>query len=267
MGRGEAERVGVLESKRNATRYRIMVELTARQPAVSQSEIADAIGVTSQAVSDYLQDLVAADYVHKPGRARYEVSKEGVDWLISQTAALREYTRFVSEEVVDQVDTVAAIAQADIREGQPVTLSMDEGTLHASPGGTGAHTAVSVTAAEAGAAVGVTDFRGMLEYDYGEVTILSIPTVTEGRLGPQNVAKWRQLVDRQDLLAVVGVEALATAAAIDREPDIRFGTAHAVAEAAARGVDVAVFATTSDQSTIVDRLREQSIGYEVVESG
>ncbi len=33
----------VLDSKRDATRYQVLVEIAARQPAVSQSEIADAI--------------------------------------------------------------------------------------------------------------------------------------------------------------------------------------------------------------------------------
>jgi len=41
----------VLANKRNATGYRILVEVTERQPAVNQSEIADAVGVTSQAAS------------------------------------------------------------------------------------------------------------------------------------------------------------------------------------------------------------------------
>ena len=74
----------VLASKRDATRYQILVEIAERQPAVSQQEIADAIGITSQAVSNYLQELVENDHVEKLGRGRYEVTKEGVDWLISQ---------------------------------------------------------------------------------------------------------------------------------------------------------------------------------------
>ena len=87
---------GVLQSKRNATRYGILVEIADRQPAVNQQEIADAIDVTPQAVSDYLKGLIEEGYVEKHGRGRYEVTKEGVDWLISQTDALRGLIEHVS---------------------------------------------------------------------------------------------------------------------------------------------------------------------------
>ena len=41
-----AANAGVLRSKRNATRYEILVGIAERQPAVSQQEIAEAIDVS-----------------------------------------------------------------------------------------------------------------------------------------------------------------------------------------------------------------------------
>ena len=84
----DAGEAAVLRSKRNATRYRILTGIAERQPAVSQREVADAIGVTSQAVSDYLKDLIEEGYVEKHGRGRYEVTNEGVDWLLTRTDEL-----------------------------------------------------------------------------------------------------------------------------------------------------------------------------------
>jgi len=103
----------VLDSKRDATRYQVLVEIAARQPAVSQSEIADAIGVTSQAVSDYVRDLVQEGYADKQGRGRYEVTKEGVDWLISRTDDLETYLDRVSSDVLGSVEVDAAVATDD----------------------------------------------------------------------------------------------------------------------------------------------------------
>jgi len=114
----------VLDSKRDATRYQVLVEIAARQPAVSQTEIAEAIGVTSQAVSDYVRDLVEHEYVEKEGRGRYTVTKEGVDWLISRTDSLEAYLNRVSSDVLGSVDVDAAIAMDDIAEGSDVGLLM-----------------------------------------------------------------------------------------------------------------------------------------------
>jgi len=123
----------VLDSKRDATRYQVLVEIAARQPAVSQTEIAEAIGVTSQAVSDYVRDLVEHEYVEKEGRGRYTVTKEGVDWLISRTDSLEAYLNRVSSDVLGSVDVDAAIAMDDIAEGSDVGLLMRNGVLHANP--------------------------------------------------------------------------------------------------------------------------------------
>jgi len=168
----------VLDSKRDATRYQVLVEIAARQPAVSQTEIAEAIGVTSQAVSDYVRDLVEHEYVEKEGRGRYTVTKEGVDWLISRTDSLEAYLNRVSSDVLGSVDVDAAIAMDDIAEGSDVGLLMRNGVLHANPAG-GTATAVTVTAAAAGEAVGVADFEGVVDYETGYVTVLPVPAVTD----------------------------------------------------------------------------------------
>ncbi|MEF8826296.1 MAG: MarR family transcriptional regulator [Halapricum sp.] len=262
----EEDGAGVLESKRNATRYQILVGIAERQPAVSQQEIADDIGVTAQAVSDYLQELVEQGYVTKHGRGRYEVTKEGVDWLISQTAALQDFLDHVSEDVIGQVEVETAIASTDVSEGQTVTLTMQDGVLHARDGETGNATAVAVTDATAGEDVGITNFEGVVDYDLGTVTIVSIPHVRNGgsrEVDPEIVG---DVADEHDLVATAGTEALATARAADLDPAIRFGTPEAVQEAATKGLDVLLLATTTELSRHTDRLRENNVSYEVLDA-
>jgi putative transcriptional regulator len=261
---GEAS---ALRSKRNATRYQILVEIAERQPAVSQQEVAGAIGITAQAVSDYLQDLVEDGYVDKQGRGRYEVTKEGVDWLISQTEALEEYVVHVSEDVIGQVDVEAALATAPIEEGQKVSLTMRDGVLRATPGEAGTTTAVAVTGADADEDVGVTDVEGVIDYDLGTVTVVSVPPVQDGGSSAVDTGDLRERADGFDLLAVSGTEALVALEAADLDPDVRFGSAEAVREAATKGLDVLLVATTGDLPRHTGSLREQNISYQVVEAG
>lgn len=260
-------RVGsdVLRSKRDATRYQILAEIAERQPAVNQQEIADAVGISAQAVSEYLRDLVDEGYVEKHGRGRYEVTKSGVDWLISQTDALQSFIDRVAEDIIERVEVDTAIATANIEGGQSVSLHMRDGVLRATPGKVGSTTAVAVTDAEANQDVGVTEFDGMLEYDLGSVTVVSIPRVQNGggrSVDTDYVATW---AEEHDLVAVAGNEALVTASAARLDPDIRFGTDQAVAEATAKGLDVLALIVESEVSVQTDTLRERNVNYEVVD--
>ena len=257
---------GVLRNKRDATRYQILVRIAERQPAVSQQEVADAIGVTSQAVSDYLQGLVDEGYVRKHGRGRYEVTKEGVDWLITRTDELREFTDHVSEDVIGQVEIDTALATTDIAEGQEVSISMYEGVLRAAAGPGGTVTAVAVTDANAGQDVGVTNFEGVLEYDLGQVTVLAVPLVQDGGSRAVDVDAVHEAAADHDLLGVAGTEALALARRADRTPDIRFGTPLAVQEASMKGLDVLLLAATSEVATHTNKLVAENISYEVVDA-
>ncbi|WP_435197359.1 MarR family transcriptional regulator [Natronomonas sp. EA1] len=262
----EADEFGVLRSKRNATRYQILVQIAERQPAVNQQEIADAIGITSQAVSEYLRELADQEYVTKHGRGRYEVTKAGIDWLISQTDELRTFVRHVSEDVIGQVDVETAIATTDISEGETVSLSMQDGALRAMAGGAGRATAVAVTSASVGRDVGITNFDGLVEYELGTVTILSLPRVQDGGSATVTTDTLVERAAANDLTAVAGNEALAAVTAAGLDPDIRFGSATAVKEAATKGLDVLLVAADDELAPHTDALREGNISYVVVDT-
>lgn len=256
----------ILQSKKDATRYQILVQIADHQPAISQAEIGETLGITAQSVSEYLRDLVEKQQVNKLGRGRYEITTEGVDWLISQTGELKDFIQYVSEEVIEQVEIETAIAVEDISEGQTVSLSMQNGTLHATPGATGSSTAIAVSDAKENRDVGVTDFQGLLDFELGQVTIVMVPSIQKGGSSALDSAVIDEEAESHDLLAVAGTEALAAARAADLDPDIRFGTPAAVQEAALKGLDVLLISVTEASSKHTDRLRDHDIPFEVIEA-
>jgi putative transcriptional regulator len=254
--------VDVLADKRSATRFRVLAAIAEHQPAVSQGEIADAVGITSQAVSEYVGDLREDGYVTKGGRSRYRVTKEGVDWLFQAADGVRRFADHVTEDVLGSVREDAAVAEAAVAEGETVTLSMVDGLLHATPGTTGPATGVATTDAAPGEAVGVTDFEGVIDLDPGRVTVLQVPPVGSADRGVDAGALATACSDA-DVVTAAGVEAVV---ALDRAGvavDTAFAAGEVVAAAASRGLDAVAVAGTGEVSRVTDALRDATVDHEV----
>ncbi|MFQ3293207.1 MAG: putative transcriptional regulator [Halobacteriales archaeon] len=258
--------VDVLENKRVATRYRILVEIADNQPAVSQGEIADAVGVTSQAVSEYIRELVEDDLVEKEGRSRYRVTKEGVDWLFRASADLERFVDHVSEDVLGSVQEDAAIATASIDEGETVTLKVESGLLRATPGDVGPATGVATMDARPEEDVGVTGFEGVIDLEPGLVTVRQVPPVRSGGSREGNLDALVETCEAADLVTADGVEAIVTLRKIGAEPDETFAPGAVAADAANRGLNVVVVTTTDDVGRVTDELRDAGVAYEVENS-
>jgi putative transcriptional regulator len=121
----------ILQSKNLATKFQIMVEIAAHQPNIQQKDIALRLDITSQAVSEYIRELIRDGWLNSDGRSRYKVTKEGVDWILQMSRQLHSYAWFVSKAVAD-ISTTTAIADSDLSVGQPASLYMKDGLLFAS---------------------------------------------------------------------------------------------------------------------------------------
>jgi putative transcriptional regulator len=253
----------VLESQRTATRFRILVAIASRQPAVSQGEIADTVGVTSQAVSEYIRELVDDGHVEKEARGRYRVTKEGVDWLFGAAESMRRLADHVTGDVLGGVNEDAAIASAAIEAGETVSLSLRDGLLHAEPGDDGAATGVATTDAAAGDVVSVTDFAGVIDIDPGEVRVVQVPSTRSGGVGDPAAIATR--ATDADLRVAAGVEAITALQATDTEYATHFAPGEVAADAAGRGLDVVVVATTDELGRVTDALRDAGVSYEVTD--
>jgi putative transcriptional regulator len=250
----------VLDDKRDATRFRILAEIAERQPAVSQGEIADSVGVTAQAVSEYIRELDGEDLVSKEGRSRYRVTEEGVDWLLRSAADLQRFVDHVTDDVLGSVGEDAAIAIDAIEEDERVSLSLADGLLRASPGDAGPATGVATGAAGSDEVVGVTGFEGVIDLDPGTVTVQQVPPVRSGEASsPEALAT---ACEDADLVAAAGIEAVVALRKIDITP-VRFAAGAVAADAAGRGLNCVVVVTSDRVGEVTDALRDAGVAYEV----
>ena len=268
-GSPDGSMVDVLANKRAATRFRVLVEIAERQPAVSQGEIAEAVGVTSQAVSEYIRDLVEDGLVEKQGRSRYRVTTEGVDWTLQAAADVRRFAEHVTDDVLGSVQEDAAVAVDAITEGDTVSLSMREGLQHATPledgdgAETGAATGVATTDAAAGEVVGVTGFEGVIDLDPGEVRVLQVPSIRSGRPDDDRLDDLADACEDADLVVASGVEAVGALRSVGVDPATYFAAGEVAADAASRGLSVVVVAMADGVGRVTDALRDTGVSYEV----
>lgn len=255
--------VDVLDTKRAATRFRILVEIAERQPAVSQGEIAEAVGVTNQAVSEYIRELVDDGYVEMEARSRYRATKQGVDWLFRSATDVKRYADHVTEDVLGGLREDAAIAMDDLESDQRVSLHVEDGLLRADPDTNGPATGRTTGSAAASQDVGVTGFEGVIDLDPGRVEVVQIPAIRSGGSAAVDRDTLREVCDAVDLVVCAGVEAVVSVQRAGIEPATWFAAGAVAADAANRGVDVAVVTTTDRVGGVTDDLSDASVSYAV----
>jgi len=254
-----------LTSKSEITRFRVLVEVAENQPAVSQAEIADAIGLTPQAVSEYISGLADEGLVDKRGRGRYRITKEGADVVLSRAEELESFVEHVTDEVVGRVYVDTAVSEGDVTEGDEVSLRMRDGLLHAAPSEEPEPPrARAVTDAAEGEDVGVAEFDGIIELDRGTVDVLRVPSVEDGGGAAVDAESLASEVDGP--VFAVGTEAVVALREAGVEPR-RFGVARAAVEASRNGVSSTVVAVEGRVGAVTDELGSEGVGYDVSDAG
>jgi putative transcriptional regulator len=257
--------VDVLQSKRDSSRFQILVEIAANQPNVRQKEVADRLGVTPQAISEYIKDLVAEGLVISDGRMRYRITKEGVEWLLESAAELKRYARYVMEEIISHVSVWGAIADEDLEEGETVSLEMRDGLLYASRREDGGATGVTIADARTGEDVGVSNLKGLISLKEGTITVCKVPRVQMG--GSRNVKldALTEVVASGKVVGALGIESLVALRKVGREPDVFFGAKESAVESAFHGLSSVIICVDEQVPNLMGKLEAEGLKYELVD--
>jgi len=253
------------EGRSVSTRFRILVEIASRQPSVQQKDVARELGITVQAVSERMKELVAAGLVVSRSRSSYSVTPSGVDWLLRHARELESYSERISR-IVRDISVTAAVADGDLAQGRKVSLEMRDGLLHARPWSDGAPASgIAVANADAGTDAGITRIEGVIPLAVTEVVIATLPTVQDGGSRRADSPRLRRLAQKSSLVASMGVESLVALQLADVELHIRWASPAAVIEAASSGVSCLLVCTEADLPRVSERLAEAGLQFSVVD--
>lgn len=257
--------VNILQSKRDSSRFQILVEIAAHQPNLRQKEVAERLGVTPQAISEYIKELVASGLVTTDGRMRYSITKEGVEWLLEGAAELKRYARVVMEDIISHVSVWTALAEGDLAEGERVSLEMRGGLLYANRKEGIEASGITISEARAGEDVGVSDLKGLISLDEGMIVVAKVPRVQAGGSRKVDVDVLKTLVSGDKMIGALGVEALVALRKAGREPDVIFGAKESAVEAAFHGINSVIASVDEQVPSLLGRLEAEGLKYELVD--
>jgi putative transcriptional regulator len=255
----------ILKSKNLATKFQIMVEIAAHQPNIQQKDIAPRLGITSQAVSEYIRELIKDGWLSSEGRSRYKVTKEGVDWILQMSRQLHSYAWSVSKVVAD-ISTTTAIADSDLSVGQPASLYMKDGLLFASDVISDKRAkGITITAARKGQDVGIRNIEGVIKLEPAKVMIGKVPNVQDGGSESTDLARLKREIKKARLVGALGTEALIALKQIGVKPDYVYGVREAAIEAAYCGLFFLVVCSEDKVPILVPRLEEENLDYQIID--
>ena len=254
----------ILRSKKESTRFQILVEIAAHQPDVRQKEIANKIGITPQAVSEYIKELVSEGLLYSDGRVRYRVTKIGVEWVLERALDLKKYARYVMEDIVSHVSVATAIANESYKKGDTVSLLMENGLLYAASED-GNVTGTTISDVKKGEEVGVTDLKGIIELPEVNIIICKVPRIERGGSRSVDLAMLKKHSKDKPYIAALGVEALISLKKINILPNILFGAKESVVEAAFHGLSSLVVSVDEEVPSLLNRFEAEGLNYEVVD--
>lgn len=259
-------KVKELQGSKVSTKFQILVEIAKNQPNVRQIDVATRLEITPQAVSDYIKQLIVEGFVSSEGPVSYQVTKKGIEWIMRGAEELRNYARFITEEVVTNISVWSAIATRGLGGEVKVALGMRDGLLYAGIEG-GGPSGTTLSGAKAGEDVGVANLSGIVEFERGVVTICRVPRVRRGGSRRVDYRHLKAELEGKRLVGALGVEALVALRKAGKEPDAFFGVKEAAIEAAQHGVNPLVVGVDDEIPFLTSRLEKEEINYNIIDVG
>ncbi|MEM2839036.1 MAG: winged helix-turn-helix transcriptional regulator [Thermoplasmata archaeon] len=236
-----------------------------KNPSVKRKDIAERLGVTEQAVSQYVSRLESRGYLsisHKSPR----LTRKGVQMLQERFSRLNDEIREILRQV-RIIETCVALAGAPINAGQKVGLIMKNGRLVAFPGRRSSSTGIAKVSAEKGEELLVGNLSGVVELNLGNLLALQIPSEISGgsRKIDRDIAINAIKGIRFDEIAAGDLAGEVAALRLSLKPTIVYAPIQASMSALSKGLNVLFIGTRESVDEIVgsaEDLRKKT-GYSI----
>jgi len=166
----------VFRDKSLSTRLLILSEITSGHYS-QLSPIAQKVGITIQAVSDYIKKLREDGLVQNID-GEYKTTMEGIEFLHREFLELK---KFIESKIdgLSIIEKCIAIAGTTIKKGERVGLFMKDGIITVYPKKSSSM-GTAMCDAHKGDDVPITKLEGVMDYTIGKIFFIEIPASLEG---------------------------------------------------------------------------------------
>jgi len=230
----------LLRDKSFSTQILILYELYTK-PHSKLAPIAEKIGVTQQAVSDYMKKMIKKDLVQKID-GEYKPTIKGTYILQSELSILKNFV----DERIDKLSLIkhcAALAKTPIKPGEKVGLFMDDGWLVSYANKQSSSVGIANNGAKVGEYITLGNLDGIIDHNVGKLYYFELPspfTSKQKKIDTESIKK-RLHTMNIDRVGVLDVVAKSICKKIGIKPDFEFGVIYAAIDAAQRGLNAAIF--------------------------
>ena len=257
------EELPLRDLKRN-TELLILVEML-QTPSIKLKDIASRMGVTVQAVSQYIAGMRKEGLLREQ-KGILRPTRKSMQILQEHFGRIKQDVDSVLRKI-SVVDRCVAVAGCSIEEGQQVALIMEDGMLLAYSGREGHSTGVARESASEGDDVLVGSLEGIVDLELGRLLVLEAPSELDGGSKSVNIETARQRVEEFSPGMLAAGDTVGAALLMKASGEML--TIHAPVEssmsALSKGVDV-VFCGTRESIDLmieaVSKLKSET-GYEI----
>ena len=254
-----------LRDLRTNTELLLLAELLQR-PSARLKELSAKLGITVQAVSQYLAAMRKEGLVRESG-GRVRPSRKGMQLLQEHFTSLKGEVDDILRSI-SVIDRCVAIAGKKIAKGDKVGLLMEDGMLMAYPRQRSNSSGEALEDAAEGDDVLIGKLEGIVDLELGKLLVVEAPSELEGGSKASDIERAKQRVE--DFSPGLLVAGDTTGAALLMKISGEFFTIHAPVDSAmsalSKGVDVVFCGTRESVDRMVDSVTElkRSTGYDIV---
>jgi putative transcriptional regulator len=189
----------------------------------------------------------------------YRLTQQGVEFLHKNMSELKSYVDN-SIKGMTIINACTAIAGMDLAEGEAVGLVMEGGELVAKKAKTAKSQGVALYAVKSGEEVAIVDLDGIVEFDYGTIILLELPSILLGGSRALDLKKVKNKIKTVEYDKLVVSDAIGKNLfnKLRIKPDIEFSPVPAAIEAAQKGLNVLLSTPTEELANTISIIEENN---------